>query len=61
MRRTLWLVNAEDLALVQSAASERVADNEQRKLVADLHKAGVTADGERWLDTGLRRSVASPG
>ena len=49
MRRTLWLVNADDLALVQSAASDRVADNERRKLVADLQKAGVTADGERWL------------
>lgn len=50
MRRTLWLINTEDLALVQSAASVRVADNERRRLIADLHKAGITSDGESWLD-----------
>ena len=49
MRRTLWVVAAEDLPIVQSAASDRVAANEHRRLVADLHKAGVAADGERWL------------
>jgi hypothetical protein len=50
MRRTLWLVNAEDLAIVQAAASDRVADNERRRLVADVQKAGAAADGARWLD-----------
>lgn len=50
MRRTLWVVNSDDLALVQPAASDRVADNERRRLIADAHKAGVTADGGRWLD-----------
>jgi hypothetical protein len=50
MRRTLWVVRAGDLPLVQSAASDRVADNEQRKLVADAQKAGVCDDGEAWLD-----------
>jgi hypothetical protein len=49
MRRTLWVVSAEDVPTVQSAASDRVAAKEHRKLVADLHKAGVAADGERWL------------
>lgn len=49
MRRTLWLVNANDLPMVQSAASDRVADNESRRLVADVEKAGVTGDGEGWL------------
>jgi hypothetical protein len=50
MRRTLWLVNADDLAMVQSAASDRVADNERRRLTADVHKAGVAADGDDWLN-----------
>jgi hypothetical protein len=49
MRRTLWLMNADDLPMIQSASSDRVADNEWRRLAADVHKAGVTADGERWL------------
>ena len=51
MRRTLWMVRAEDLRLIQSGASDRVADNERRRLAADAQKAGITADGEKWLDT----------
>ena len=50
MRRTLWVVGVDDLPLVQGAASDRVADNERRRLVADVQKAGVAADGDRWLD-----------
>lgn len=49
MRRTLWLVNTSDLTTIQSAASDRVADNERRRLIADVRKAGVATDGERWL------------
>jgi Winged helix DNA-binding domain len=50
MRRTLWMVRAEDLPLIQSAASDRVAANERRRLTADAQKAGIAADGEKWLD-----------
>jgi hypothetical protein len=51
MRRTLWTVRAVDLPFVQSAASDRVADNERRRLVADAKKAGLADDGDKWLDT----------
>jgi len=51
MRRTLWTVRAEDLPLIQAGASDRVADNERRRLVADALKAEITDDGDRWLDT----------
>jgi hypothetical protein len=51
MRRTLWTVRADDLPLIQSCASDRVADNERRRLVADAQKAGITDDGDSWLDT----------
>src|SRR5882724_4342071 len=40
MRRTLWTVRAEDLPLIQSAASDRVADSERCRLAADAQKAG---------------------
>jgi hypothetical protein len=50
MRRTLWVVGADYLAQVQAAASDRVAGNERRKLVADVQNAGLDADGERWLE-----------
>ena len=50
MRRTLWTVRAADLPYIQASASDRVADNERRRLVADAVKAGLTTDGEKWLD-----------
>jgi hypothetical protein len=50
MRRTLWLVRTDDLTAVQPAASDRVAENERRRLVADVQKAGVASDGNAWLD-----------
>ncbi|CAJ1497521.1 winged helix DNA-binding domain-containing protein [[Mycobacterium] kokjensenii] len=49
MRRTLWVVDPADLPLVQAAASDKVADTERRRLIADVVKAGVADDGERWL------------
>jgi hypothetical protein len=51
MRRTLWVVRAEDLPAIQAGASDRVADNEHRKLVSDAQKAGLCTDGDAWLDT----------
>ena len=42
MRRTLWVVNVGDLAMVQSLASDRVAAIERRRLTADVQMAGVT-------------------
>jgi Winged helix DNA-binding domain len=50
MRRTLWTVRVEDLPLIQAAASDRVADNERRRLIADAQKAGICSDGDAWLD-----------
>ena len=50
MRRTLWTVRTGDLPLIQSGASDRVADNERRRLAADAKKAGVAADAETWLN-----------
>lgn len=49
MRRTLWVFDPADLPAVQAAASDRVADTERRRLIADVAKAGVHADGEHWL------------
>jgi hypothetical protein len=51
MRRTLWLVRAPHLAMLQPGSSDRVADNERRRLIADVEKSGVADDGARWLDT----------
>ncbi len=50
MRRTLWLIGSDDLPMIQAASSDRVADNERRRLTADVRRAGVAADGHRWVD-----------
>jgi hypothetical protein len=50
MRRTLWVFDVADLPAVQSAASDRVAANEHKKLTADVVKSGVAADGDAWLE-----------
>jgi hypothetical protein len=51
MRRTLWVVRSDELAMIQSVASDRVASNERRRLIADVEKAGVAVDGAVWVDT----------
>lgn len=49
MRRTLWLLPASQLPRFQPAASDRVAANERRRLIADVERAGVADDGARWV------------
>ena len=49
MRRTLWAVATGDLPAVQVASSDRVGMTEHRKLIADVAKAGIAADGDLWL------------
>lgn len=50
MRRTLWVVHADELPAVQAAASDRVAANERKRLIADVEKAGISVDGAAWLE-----------
>ena len=49
MRRTLFVFSRDLLGVVQSAASDRVADQERRRLANDVEKAGLVANGEAWL------------
>lgn len=58
MRRTLWVVRADGIAAVQAASSDRVADAESRKLIADVEKAGVAVDGAQWLRTACAAVLA---
>jgi hypothetical protein len=49
MRRTLFVLNTELLGLVQSAAADRVAEQERRRLIKDVQTSGLYADGAGWL------------
>lgn len=50
MRRTLWLIPSPDLAMILPGASDRVADSERKRLIADVESNGVARDGAQWLD-----------
>ncbi|MDQ4009252.1 MAG: winged helix DNA-binding domain-containing protein [Actinomycetota bacterium] len=49
MRRTLFVFNTGMLGVIQAAVSERVANQERRRLVKDVEKAGLYPDGTDWL------------
>lgn len=49
MRRTLFVFPRAVLAAARAGASTRVARAERRRLIRDVEKAGLHADGERWL------------
>jgi Winged helix DNA-binding domain len=49
MRRTLFVFPRETMNVAQAGASERVADNERRRLIKDVEQARLYPDGERWL------------
>jgi hypothetical protein len=49
MRRTLFVFDRELLGTTVAAASTKVADQERRRLVKDVEKAGLHTDGAAWL------------
>jgi DNA glycosylase AlkZ-like len=49
MRRTLFVFPGETMGHAQAGASDRVAGAERRRLVRDVERAGLHADGESWL------------
>jgi hypothetical protein len=59
MRRTLWVIPRETLSLAQAAAGNRVAAAERRRLIGHVEKAGLQADGERWLAKAERKVLAA--
>jgi hypothetical protein len=59
MRRTLFVFPRDVMGHAQAGASERVAGAERRRLVRDVEKAGLHADGERWLDEASREVLAA--
>jgi hypothetical protein len=55
MRRTLWVFPRDVLPDVQAAASARVATTERKRLIADVEKAGLFANGTKWLDDACKQ------
>jgi hypothetical protein len=59
MRRTLFVFPRETLVHAQAGASDRVAGAEWRRLVRDVERAGLHADGEAWLAEATREALAA--
>ena len=59
MRRTLFVFPREALGDAQAGASERVADTERRRLVRDVERARLHADGARWLHEACAEVLAA--
>jgi hypothetical protein len=58
MRRTLFVFPRDLLPAAVSAPSGRVADQEYGRLVKDLERSQVTADGVSWLTTAREAVLA---
>ncbi len=59
MRRTLFVFPRELLPAGQVGAADRVAAQERRRLIADVQKAGLHADGAAWLEGAEAQVVAA--
>lgn len=59
MRRTLFVFRRELLGVVQAAASDRVAEQERRRLVKDVEGAGLVSDGPAWLEEASTATLAA--
>ena len=64
MRRTVFLFPRDALPVAQAAASNRVAANEQRRLIREVEEAGLRPNGDALVVTGVeasaRRAVRRP-
>jgi Winged helix DNA-binding domain len=59
MRRTLFVFPREAMGHAQAGASDRVAGAEWRRLVRDVERAGLHANGEAWLAEASREVLAA--
>lgn len=59
MRRTLFVFPRATLSVAQAGASNRVADNERRRLIRHVEQAGLQRNGERWLRKASEQVLAA--
>ncbi len=58
MRRTLFVFTRDLLPAALGSASARVASTERRRIASEIVKAGITADGERWLQRARAQALS---
>jgi Winged helix DNA-binding domain len=58
MRRTMFVVPVELVAIVQAAVTDALVARERRRLVRMLEESGIARDGARWLRQVEEQTVA---
>ena len=61
MRRTLFVVSAGLLPVVQAACSDAVAARLRRQLAQQVEQGGITDDGVKWLVRAEKATIATLG
>ena len=59
MRRTMFVVPADLLAVVHAACSVDVAARLRKRLVTDVEHGGIARDGGRWVREAERKTLAA--
>ncbi len=59
MRRTMFVVPRDLAAVIDAACTRDLVAPERRKLVRMLEDAGITTDGEAWIDDAYRTVLAT--
>ncbi|MCU1361162.1 MAG: winged helix DNA-binding protein, partial [Ilumatobacteraceae bacterium] len=59
MRRTLFVLPRELVAITQAAATDAVAAKMRKRFARELVDEGVTDDGDRWLNDVIAATVAA--
>lgn len=59
MRRTLFVVPQDLVAITQAAATDAVASRMRKKFAKDLVAEGIADNGDRWLDQAIEATVAA--
>ena len=59
MRRTLFVFPRETMGDAQAGASHRVEGAERRRVVREVERVGLHADGEAWLAAACREVLAA--
>jgi Winged helix DNA-binding domain len=59
MRRTLFVFRRELFGVIQSAVSERVAEQERKRLAKAVEEAGLVKDGAAWLAAAAQATLTA--
>lgn len=61
MRRTLWVVRREMLAVVVHSSTQAIGEKERSRTIRLIEAGGIAEDGEAWLEAVIPKTLESIG